>query len=125
MGAVEDPRHALGRRAEEAAARYLLDAGYSIVARNVRVGRLEVDLLVRHGGTIAVVEVRARAPGAWVRALDTIDWRKRARLRRAGEALWRQRFKHDPTAERMRFDVVGVTFGEGDALQVEHVPAAF
>ncbi len=125
MSESDDPRHVLGRRAEEAAVSHLENDGYVIIGRNVRVSRLEIDVLARLGPVVAVVEVRARGEGAWVRALDTLDWRKRQRLRRAGEFLWRRRFKEDATIERMRFDVVSVTFDERGGALVEHVKAAF
>ena len=42
-----DPRHALGRTAEDAAAAALARAGLSIVARNVRFREGEIDLVCR------------------------------------------------------------------------------
>lgn len=120
-----DGRHVLGRRAEDAAVSFLLNDGYVILGRNVRVSRLEIDVIARLGPVVAVVEVRTRGAGAWVKALDSLDWKKRARVRKAGEVLWRKRFKNDRSLERMRFDVVSVTFGADGASAVEHVKAAF
>lgn len=121
-----DPRHELGRAAEEAAASYLEACGFSLLARNVRVGRLEIDLVLRQEGLIVVAEVRARTAGALVKALDTVDWRKQRKVRRAGERLWLSRFKHDPSIERMRFDIVSVSFDPlTGSPHCEHVPAAF
>jgi len=74
---------------------------------------------------IVVVEVRTRGPRSYQRALDSIDTRKRARLRIAGQRLWSSRFVRDQTIERMRFDAVAVSFThEGEPL-VEHIKAAF
>jgi putative endonuclease len=115
----------LGLRAEDAAATYFLQAGHAIVGRNVRVGRLEIDLVVREGPVIAVVEVRMRGAGAWVKPLASVDAKKRLRVRRAGERLWQVRFKNDPTLERMRFDVVSVRFDDVGRAELEHVRAAF
>lgn len=117
-------RAELGALGEQLAAGFLAEAGYVILARNVRVGRLEIDLVVRDGPVIAVVEVRVRGPGAWVGPLASVDPRKQLRVRRAGELLWQRRFKKDATAERMRFDIVGITLVEG-APSFEHVRAAF
>ena len=118
-------RAELGRRAEEAAASYLETGGFVVLGRNVRVRRLEIDLIVREGPVIAVVEVRTRGDGAWVRAFDSVDWRKRARIRSAGTALWRSRFQADTTVERMRFDIVSVSFDERGTPTCEHLKAAF
>lgn len=121
---MNDPRHELGKRAEEAAASFLEAGGFLVLGRNIRVGRLEIDIVAREGPVVIVVEVRTRSEGAWVKTLDSVDWRKQRRVRAAGERLWRARFKRDTSLERMRFDIVGVEF-EGDAPRCEHVRAAF
>jgi putative endonuclease len=122
---LEVSRGEIGARAEQAVVAHLVAAGLEILARNVRVGRLELDVVARDGPVIAVVEVRARGPGAWVRPLDSIDARKRTRVRRAGERLWRERFARDPGVERMRFDVAAVSLLPDGGMSIEIVRAAF
>jgi putative endonuclease len=91
-----------------------------ILGTNVRVGRLEIDIVAREADTVIVVEVRTRGTGSWQTSLQSIDGSKAARVRRAGERLWRTRFERDRTVNRMRFDVAAVTFNsKGDAV-VEH-----
>ncbi|AUX41925.1 uncharacterized protein SOCE26_033500 [Sorangium cellulosum] len=124
-GAAPDARKALGARAEDAVVAHLAAQGLEIVARNVRVGRLEIDVIARDGPVIAIVEVRTRGAGSYVRALDSIDAGKRARVRRAGEVLWRARFSRLRGVERMRFDAASVTFLPGGEVAVEIVKAAF
>ena len=116
---------ALGIRAEHAVAEYLLEHGFQILATNLRVGRCEIDLLARDGPVVVVVEVRARGPGSFVRALDSIDAAKQARLRSAARRLWRQRFASDGSVDRMRFDCVSVAFDAVSGARIEHVRAAF
>lgn len=118
------PKKQVGDRAERAAADFLERAGYLVVAANLRVGRLEIDLVAREGRVVAVVEVRSRGPGSWVRALDSVDAKKRERIRRAGTRLWQERFTHDPTVDRMRFDIIAVDFTD-DEPRFEHIRAAF
>jgi putative endonuclease len=113
-----------GRRAEAVVAAWAEAQGFVVLGRNVRVGRLEIDLLARDGDVVAVIEVRTRGPGAWQRGLDSIDAAKRARLRQAGAALWRTRFAAEAWAERMRFDAASVSFDADDAPTVEYVKAA-
>jgi putative endonuclease len=60
-----------------------------------------------------------------VRALDSIDAKKRARVRLAGERLWRARFSRMRGVERMRFDAASVSFLPGGEAVVEIVKAAF
>lgn len=79
----------VGRRGEEVAAAYLLTQGYRINARNIRVGRDEIDLLAYdpQDGVLVFVEVKARTR----RSVDyhpelAAGARKRARLRRAARS---------------------------------------
>ncbi|APR78098.1 Endonuclease [Minicystis rosea] len=112
-------------RAEALVADHLVELGYTIVAVNLRVGRLELDVVARDGAVIAVVEVRARGAGSWQRPLDSVDARKRMRIRRAAERLWSERFAHDPSIERMRFDVAGVDLSVEGEARIEIVRGAF
>jgi putative endonuclease len=116
---------ARGASAEAIAARFLEARGLHILGRNVRVARLEIDLVAREGDVICIVEVRARERGAYGSPFRSITWKKARRVRAAGHALWRARFRGDPSVARMRFDVVAITF-HGDAeVVVEHARAAF
>jgi putative endonuclease len=111
-----------GAAAEDAAAAHLVALGLSILARNVRLGPLEIDLVAREGDVIVVVEVRTRGAGAWVRALDSIDKKKRDHLRAAGERLWRERFADDASASRLRYDAITVALESPDiAGSIEHI----
>ncbi|NRA35631.1 MAG: YraN family protein [Polyangiaceae bacterium] len=116
----------LGSRAEDAVADYLQALGIEIVERNLRVGRLEIDIVARDGDTILVVEVRTRGAGALQTAFGSIGHEKRTRIRRAGERLWNRRYSRDAAVARMRFDAASVVLPpNGDAPIVEYAPAAF
>lgn len=73
--------HQAGLAAEEAAARRYEAAGGEIVARRWRAkGAGEIDLIVRMGGAVVFVEVKA---GAAARARNSISARQWARLEAA------------------------------------------
>lgn len=114
-----------GARAEDAVVEHLVASGVAIVARNLRIGHLELDIVAREGPVVAVVEVRARGPTSWTRGFGSLDGKKRIRIRRAGERLWRDRYKNDASVERLRFDAASVTFDEAGRAMVEYVKAAF
>jgi putative endonuclease len=122
---VAATRAELGRLAEEAVARELVARDWLVLGRNVRVGRLEIDVVARQGSVVAIVEVRTRGRTSWQGPLASVNASKRARLRTAGERLWRARFIHDASIERMRFDIAAVTFTPEGEAQVEYVTAAF
>ena len=114
----------LGARAEAAVVQYLRAQGYQIVATNLRLGHLELDIVARLESTVAVVEVRTRGKHAWTRPFGSIDTKKRERIRRAGERLWQRRYRNDPSVARMRFDAAAVTFDTGEPT-IDYVAAAF
>lgn len=120
----QEERARRGVLAEAAAAAYLEARGYTLLERNLRVGRLEVDIVARLGEVVALVEVRTRGRGAWQTPLATVRGAKEHRLRRAGTILWARRFCRMPGVERLRFDVAGVDL-TGPTPVVEHIAAAF
>ena len=81
---MSDPRHLLGRRAENAAAAWLERAGWWILARRQRSRHGgEVDLIARDPlGILVAIEVRARQSGRTGAATTTVDARRTARLAR-------------------------------------------
>jgi putative endonuclease len=117
-------RQAAAATAEEAVAAFLVQRGFDIVARNLRLGRLELDIVARRGPLIVVVEVRHRGSGSWTSGFGSIDLGKRQRIRRAGERLWQRRYRNDDSAERLRFDAASVSFADGTPV-IEYVKAAF
>ena len=118
-------RHDLAVAAERSVGEYLVARGYEIVASNLRVGHLELDLVARKGQVVAVVEVRTRGPRAWTTGLGSMGALKRQRIRRAGERLWQRRYRNDESVERMRFDAASVRFDARGVPTVEYVIAAF
>jgi putative endonuclease len=117
-------RAELGQRAETAVVRHLEALGFGILARNLKLGRLELDIVARRGELIVVVEVRTRGAGAWTTGLGSVSRAKRDRIRRAGQRLWQAQFKADPSVDRLRFDAASVRFDGNDA-DIDYVVAAF
>jgi len=116
-------RRAIGRRAEDAVATYLEARGCAILARNLRLGSLEIDLVAKKGALVVVVEVRTRGAGSFTGPLGSITPKKRESLLRAAERLWRERLRSMADVERVRIDVAGVTF-EGPHTRITYVPGA-
>jgi putative endonuclease len=115
-----------GRRAEELAALFLESKGFVVVDRNVRLGALELDLVIESDDVIAVVEVRHRGKGAFASGLSSLASIKKRRLFLAADRLFRKRYVNDPQQRRFRIDVciVHMTDDESEGSSVEHFPAA-
>jgi putative endonuclease len=115
-----------GDTAETLVARTLVDAGWTILARNVHVGRHELDLVATDPGppaALVVVEVRWRVRRDFGLPEETVDHRKRKRIRQATYGLLeREDLPHLP----LRFDLVVVEPGHGGGEpRVRHHRAAF
>jgi len=87
---VRTPEQQAGDAAEGLVADHLLAAGWTILGRNVHVGRAELDVIAVDPGspaTLVIVEVRWRARRDFGLPEETVDHRKIARLRRAAIVL--------------------------------------
>lgn len=93
-----------GRIGEDRAARFLEEAGYRLLARNVRLGGGEIDAICLDAKTLVFVEVKRRDAEAFGSALAAVDAHKRATLRKLA-AEYAQVVA--PRA-RFRFDVVAL-----------------
>ncbi|HSI42670.1 MAG TPA: YraN family protein [Xanthobacteraceae bacterium] len=108
---------ARGVAAEAAAAALFEAAGFAVLARRARTPLGEIDLVVRRGGLVVFVEVKARARLAL--AAESLGPRQRRRIAAAAEVFLAARPELDGLDAR--FDVVLV-----DPRGVpRHLPAAF
>ena len=102
-------RHAAekrGRSAETLACWYLRLKGWRILARRARVPGGEVDIIARRGGTLAFVEVKARA-NEEAAALSLDEWR----LRRVAVAAERLAPRYMRANDDIRIDALFILPG--------------
>jgi len=114
-------KRALGARAEAIVAAELERRGCLIVARNARVGRLEIDIVARRGRLAIFCEVRARARSGGFSPLETIDEAKTERIRRAAVG-WMS--AHGWPGISARFDAAAVTFDSPEG-EIDYLEDAF
>ena len=116
-------RPSLGERGESAAARYLRRHGYYVVARNLRLGDEEADLVAidRDRTTLVIVEVKTRQDDSIVPEAS-VGARKQQRLTRLAARLKRDARYLDMA---VRFDVVAVVWPQGATPTIRHSIAAF
>jgi putative endonuclease len=113
----------IGRLGEDAAAGFLQARGWTILGRNVRHGRGEVDMVALKGNILAFVEVKCRRDAGHGHPMEAITRGKRREIIRVARAWIRDRGL--PKGTMARFDAVAVFYGEGGAPKIEHVPDAW
>jgi putative endonuclease len=113
------PHLLTGRRGEAQAAGFLKKNGLKIMARNVRAGCDEIDLIARQGDTLVFVEVKTRKNEDFGRPAAAVDRAKRKKLSRAAIHFLKQRKLRPPN---IRFDVVEIV---GEKPEIRHIPNAF
>jgi putative endonuclease len=118
----KDPRHLKGLRGEEAAIEYLSSRGWTVLEHRYRVGRWEVDLVVKKGSLVAFVEVKTRKSEAFGGPFEAVGWRKQREMVRVARS-WIDR--HGRPGEVYRFDVIGVREDRWGRWRMEHLEDAF
>ena len=125
-GSVRTKAQQAGDAAESLVAAHLTDAGWTILARNIHVGRREIDLVAVDPGppaNLVFVEVRWRSRRDFGLPEETVDHHKRTRIHQAAFSLLeREGLPRLP----LRFDLIVVEPGHwrGEP-QVRHHRAAF
>ena len=116
-----------GDGAESIVAADLLAAGWTVLARNVRAGRGELDIVAVDPGPpsmLVVVEVRWRGSRAFGLAEETLDHRKRSKLRAAIGRLLEDGLPDNSALPAMpvRVDLVVVepAVAAGDPVRLRH-----
>lgn len=111
----------LGRQGEEAAAVFLKEAGYEILARNFRTPREEIDIVAGTGQTVAFIEVKTRRTTRFGRPAAAVDYRKQQKIIQSARWFLRQRHLDGCLC---RFDVIEVCVA-GEHWEIHHLPGAF
>lgn len=80
---------------------FLVQRGWRILGERVKTKAGEIDLIAKHAGLIAFVEVKWRARAASL--ADAIDERRLTRVARAVECVWQD---YATAGEDIRIDVI-------------------
>jgi len=95
-----------GTEFESLAAHFLAEQGAQIVARNFHCRGGELDLVALIDGCLVFVEVRFRVSSAYGDPLETVNFAKQRKLKRAAQTF----FRRNPHWEAWpcRFDVIAI-----------------
>ena len=102
---METQRQGLGRWGEAMALDHVVRKGWEILARNWRIGQLEVDLIARDGPWLVIIEVKTRTEPVQADWYRMVSRAQQARLIRAARAFLA---RHPERNLEVRFDVVAV-----------------
>ena len=114
------PHIELGKKGEELAAGWLTGKGYTILHRNWRHGRYEVDIIAARQAVIHIIEVKCRQSTAYGRPEASVSRKKIGHLLQAASA-WLYRY---PGHTRVQYDVLAITLRkmeEPEFLMIEDV----
>lgn len=123
----KEHRRTLGRIGEEIAVAHLEARGFSLLTRNYRTRRGEIDLIAFDGCTLIFVEVKTQqmeSAQAQVRPnpLEWLSTRQQKRRRPLAMAWLYDRTHPRPVARNIRFDAIGVVLDEqGAKVDLEHL----
>lgn len=110
----------LGIKGEQKAIDFLLKKGYSIVERNYRFEKAEVDILAQLEDTLVAVEVKTRSSSEFGNPQDFVKPKQIQRLVKAVDAY----ITTNNLEVDVRFDIIAI-LKSNKGYKIEHLENAF
>jgi putative endonuclease len=110
----------LGKKGEQLAVDYLQTQGYTIVKRNYRFEKAEVDIIAQKQDILAIIEVKTRSTIDFGNPQDFV---KPKQIQRLVKAVNEYVTVNDLDVE-VRFDIIAIV-KTGKDFDVEHIENAF
>lgn len=113
----------LGKWGEDEAALYLEDEGYTIIDRDWRLGRRDLDILAYtpDGNTLVVVEVKTRTGEEYQQPEEAVTPGKMRNLAIAANTY----VKECQVDKELRFDVISIVGCNHQVKSLQHLKDAF
>ena len=109
----------IGKTGEELAVSFLKEIGYEILHTNLRLEKVEVDIVAKDKNQIVFVEVKTRS-SAMVEPEKAVNKSKQKNLQRAAEIFLEER----QLKNELRFDISGIVQQKNNT-DIEHFEDAF
>ena len=110
----------LGKKGEQIAVNYLITKGYTIVQRNYRFQKAEVDIIAQLKDTLAIVEVKTRSTADFGNPQDFVKPKQIQRLVKAVDEY----VTVNKLDVEVRFDIIAIV-KEKNGFNIEHLEDAF
>ncbi len=111
----------LGQAGEKAAAAYLTEKGYRIIARNFSCKTGEIDIIAGDQETYVFIEVKTRQSSRFGAPAEAVTRQKQKQISRTALAFMSLHNLADVPA---RFDVISV-LSDGSEMKISHIVSAF
>jgi len=105
-----------GARGEAVAVDYLINKGYTILEKNWRHRRTEIDIIAKQNDILVFVEVKTRSDDFFGEPASYADDKKMKRIA-TGATVYMNQINHD---WEVRFDVIGVLVQGPQRVEVRH-----
>lgn len=109
-----------GKLGEEIACNHLEKKGYTIITRNWRFDKAEIDIIAKIDNILIFVEVKARATNVFGLPQEFITKGKILQVTKAANAYIEQ----ENIEQKVRFDIVAITKNDKQ-FDVMHIEDAF
>ena len=107
----------LGKWGEDLAADYLQRKGYTIIERDWKSGKRDLDIIAQDGNVIVFVEVKTRRNRLFGEPEESVDYHKLQNLQRAISHY--VKFKH--IRQEIRFDIISIVGTVGTDPDIQHI----
>lgn len=116
-------KKAMGNAAEDTGAAWLESMGMRILERNYRCRVGEIDIIGLMDGMLVMVEVRSRSSADRGSPAESVNYRKKLKLRQV--ATW-YLCKNNKADNACRFDVLSLLYNKNKtSVQIEWIRNAF
>jgi putative endonuclease len=109
-----------GQQGEALAASFLVAEGFSIVARNYRWKKEEIDLIAITGGNLVFVEVKTRKHDTYAPPEKSVSPSKQSHLIKAANAFIQEKQLNLDA----RFDIISIIHNQYET-RINHIQNAF
>ncbi|MBR2206012.1 MAG: YraN family protein [Prevotella sp.] len=107
----------LGKWGEDLAADYLQRKGYTIIERDWKSGKRDLDIIAQDGNVIVFVEVKTRRNRLFGEPEESVDYHKLQNLQQAISHY--VKFKH--IRQEIRFDIISIVGTVGTDPDIQHI----
>ena len=113
-------RSELGKKGEQLAVDFLMEKGYTIVQRNYRFDKAEVDIIAQKKDMLTIIEVKTRTTINFGNPQDFVKPKQIQRLVKAVDEY----INANRLDVEVRFDIIAIV-KEGKGFKIEHLKNAF